>query len=151
MTVHLSLDVLVNAPPESVFDAFTQWSEQGEWMTGTRVEVRRGDGQSPHSEIAGWTGLGPLGFSDTMTITRWEPPYRVDVEHTGSVVRGTGTMQVLALPDGRSRLVWSEGLELPLGAVGRAGWPLAKPAFMAGAKRSLRKFASLVETGTLPR
>jgi hypothetical protein len=60
-------------------------------------------------------------------------------------------MQVFALPDGRSRFVWSEGLELPLGALGRAGWPLVKPGFVAGVKQSLRKFASLVESGTLPR
>lgn len=151
MTAHVSLDVLVNAPAESVFDAFTQWSRQGEWMMGTRVEIRRGDGRSQDSEIAAWFGLGPLGFWDTMTITRWEPPYRVDVRHSGSVVRGTGTMQVFALPDGRSRFVWSEGLELPLGAFGRAGWPLVKRGFVAGVKQSLRKFASLVESGTLPR
>lgn len=149
--VHLSLDVVVNAPVEAVFDAFTQWANQGEWMLGTRVEVRVGDGRSPDSQIAGWTGLGPVGFWDTMVITRWEPPYRVDVLHTGSVVRGTGTMEVLALPEGRSRFVWSEDLELPLGVIGRIGWPVVKPAFVAGVKRSLRSLARLVETGTLPR
>ena len=149
--VHLSLDVVVNAPVEAVFDAFTQWARQGEWMLGTRVEVRVGDGRSRDSQIAGWTGVGPVGFWDTMTITRWEPPYRVDVLHTGAIVRGTGTMEVLALPEGRSRFVWSEDLDLPLGSLGRIGWPLVKPAFVAGVKRSLRKFARLVETGTLPR
>jgi hypothetical protein len=148
--VHLSLDVVVAAPVEAVFDAFTQWAAQGEWMLGTRVEVRAGDGASNGSELAGWTGLGPVGFWDTMTITRWEPPYRVDVLHTGSVVRGTGTMEVLALPDGRSRFVWSEDLDLPLGLLGRLGWPLVKPAFVAGVRRSLRSFGRLVETGTLP-
>ena len=150
-SVHLSLDVIVNAPVEAVFDAFTQWAAQGEWMLGTRVEVRAGDGRSADSRIAGWTGIGPVGFWDTMTITRWEPPHRVDVLHTGAVVRGTGTMEVLALPEGRSRFLWSEGLDLPLGLLGRIGWPLVKPAFAAGVRRSLRKFARLVETGTLPR
>ena len=87
MTAHLSLDIIVNAPVESVFDAFTQWSRQDEWMMGTRVEVRHGDGRSRYSEIAGWTGIGPIGFWDTMTITRWEPPYRVD----GYAHGGTGT------------------------------------------------------------
>jgi len=149
--VHLSLDVVVNAPVEAVFDAFTQWAQQGEWMLGTRVEVRVGDGHSQDSQIAGWTGLGPVGFWDTMIITRWEPPYRVDVLHTGAIVKGTGTMEVLALPEGRSRFVWSEGLDLPLGVLGRIGWPLVKPAFVAGVRRSLKKFARLVETGTLPR
>jgi hypothetical protein len=100
---------------------------------------------------AAWTGIGPVGFWDTMTITRWERPYRIDVLHTGSVVRGPGAMEVLALPDGRSRFVWREELELPPGPLARLGWPLVKPAIVASVKQSLRKFASLVETGTLPR
>ena len=147
----LNLDVTINASVETVFDAFSEWTQQHQWMLGTRVEVRKGDGRSVGSEIAGWTGAGPIGFWDTMTITRWDPPYRVDVLHTGALVRGPGTMEVLALPDGRSRFVWSEDLDLPLGLLGRIGWPLVKPAFVAGVKRSLRSFARLVETGTLPR
>ena len=119
-------------------------------MLGTKVEVRVGDGRGVGSELAAWSGAGPAGFWDTMTITRWEPPYRVDVEHTGSVVRGTGTMEVIALPGGRSRFVWAEDLELPWGRLGRLGWPLARPAFLAGVRRSLKKFGRQVEAGALP-
>jgi hypothetical protein len=147
---HVALDVLVEAPVERTFAAFTQWSEQGRWMLGTRVEIRAGDGRSVGSELAAWSGAGPVGFWDTMTITRWDAPYRVDVLHTGRVVRGTGTMEVLALPGGRSRFVWSEDLDLPLGLAGRLGWPVARPAFLAGVRRSLEAFARLVEDGTLP-
>jgi uncharacterized protein YndB with AHSA1/START domain len=150
MTAHVALDVIIDAPVDKVFAAFSQWEQQGLWMLGTRVEVRVGDGHSVGSELAAWSGAGPVGFWDTMTITRWEPPYRVDVDHTGSVVRGTGTMEVIALPGDRSRFVWSEDLDLPLGALGRAGWPLAKPAFLAGVRRSLLQFGRLVEAGPLP-
>ena len=150
MTAHVALDVIIDAPVDRVFAAFSQWEQQGLWMLGTRVEVRVGDGHSVGSELAAWSGAGPLGFWDTMTITRWEPPYRVDVDHTGAVVRGTGTMEVIALPGERIRFVWSEDLELPMGALGRAGWPLAKPAFLAGVRRSLQQFGRLVEAGTLP-
>jgi hypothetical protein len=149
--VEVRLDVVIQAPVEAVFAAFTQWSEQGRWMLGTRVEVRSGDGAGVGSELAAWTGAGPAGFWDTMVITRWEPPYRVDVLHTGSVVQGTGTMEAVALPGGRSRFIWSELLELPLGAVGRIGWPVARPAFLYGVKRSLIAFGALVEQGVLPR
>lgn len=148
---HVALDVVVDAPVQRVFDAFTQWSEQGRWMLGTRVEVNAGDGRSVGSELAAWTGAGPAGFWDTMVITRWESPYRVDVRHTGRVVRGTGVMEVIALPGGRSRFVWSEDLDLPLGTVGRIGWPLARPAFLLGVRRSLVAFGRLVEQGDLPR
>ncbi|MFM1918052.1 MAG: hypothetical protein RJB01_1567 [Actinomycetota bacterium] len=154
---HLSVDVVINAPVTAVFAGFTQWANQGMWMVGTHVEVRSGDGHSVGSVLAAWTGtpLGgkvpPLGFWDTMIITRYEEPYRVDVEHTGSVVQGTGIMEVLALPQGRSRFVWAEDLVLPLGAVGAAGWPLIRPGFRAGVRHSLEAFGRLVETGVLPR
>ena len=76
-TVHVALDVVINAPVSAVFVAFSQWSEQGRWMLGTRVEVTKGDGASVGSELSAFTGLGPAGFLDTMTITRWDAPYRV--------------------------------------------------------------------------
>jgi hypothetical protein len=40
--------------------------------------------------------------------------------------------------------VWSEQLELPLGAVGRLGWPVVRPLFLAGVRRSLDRFALCV-------
>ena len=147
----VAVDVTVDAPVDRVFEAFSQWSEQGRWLTGTRVEVRVGDGASVGSELAAWTGAGPAGFWDTMVITRWEPPYRVDVVHTGRVLRGTAVVEVLALPGGRSRVTWTETLELPLGRLGRLGWPLARPGFVLGLRRSLEAFARLVERGYLLR
>ena len=149
--MHVALDVVINAPVSAVFTAFSQWSEQGRWMLGTQVEVTKGDGASVGSELSAFTGLGPAGFLDTMTITRWDAPYRVDVLHTGKVVRGTGIMEVVALPGGRSRFIWSEDLDLPLGRLGRLGWPLARPAFLSGVRRSLVAFGRLVECGVLPR
>jgi hypothetical protein len=147
---HVRRDVIVEAPVETVFEAFSDWAQQGRWMVGTRVEVRTGDGRSPGSQLAAWTGAGPVGFWDTMTISRWEPPFRVDVLHTGRFVRGTGVMEVVALPGGRSRFVWSEDLDLPLGRIGRLGWPIARPAFLAGVQRSLDAFGRLVEQGQIP-
>jgi hypothetical protein len=79
-----------------------------------------------------------------MEIVEWEPPRLVRVVHTGRVVRGGGVFEVLSLPEGRSRFVWREELELPLGAVGRAGFALVRPAFAAGIDHSLRRFAAYV-------
>ena len=81
-----------------------------------------------------------------MVITVWEPPYRCHVSHTGRVVRGTGEFTVRAVGEGRSTFVWREDLELPLGGLGRLGWPLVRPLFRAGVRASLRKLARWVET-----
>jgi len=143
----LDLDIVINAPVQEVFDAFTAWTQQNRWMVGTRVEVRAGDGKSVGSVIAGWTGVGPVGFWDTMELTLWEAPYRVDVLHTGSLVKGTGTMEVVALPQNTSRFIWSEDFELPLGVLGAVGWPLGKYPMLAGVKKSLTALKREIEFG----
>ena len=82
-----------------------------------------------------------VGVLDTMLITAWDFPRRVDVRHTGRVVRGTGTFEVRPRAGGGSTFVWTEGLDLQLGALGRAGWPLVRPVMAAGVRFSLRRFA----------
>lgn len=144
---HLRFEVPVAARPETVFRAFTDWRGQGEWMLGTAVEPVFGDGREVGGRLEAWSGIGPVGFLDTMVITEWDEPRRVVVEHTGKVVRGLGVMEVEPAADGTSVFIWSEELELPLGALGRIGWPLVRPAFAAGVKSSLKKFAELVEAG----
>lgn len=146
---HLRLEVPVNAPPETVFAAAIDWKGQGEWMLGTDVQPVFGDGTGVGGRLEAWTGVGRVGFLDTMVITEWEPPHRVVVEHTGRVVRGVGIMEVHPTPEGASTFVWAEELDIPLGVLGRIGWPLVRPAFAAGVRASLRKFAELVESGRL--
>jgi hypothetical protein len=82
-----------------------------------------------------------------MTITVWEPPRRAVVRHTGKVVRGAGAFEVEPLGERRSRVVWSEWVDLPFGALGRLGWPAAKVLVRAGLRMSLRRLARFVESG----
>jgi len=58
-------------------------------------------------------------------------------------------MEVFELPGDRSRFVWSEQIELPLGALGKIGWTVVRPAFALGVQRSLDQFAQLVSTNQL--
>jgi len=141
----LALRVDVAAPAETTWAALTDWTRQGEWMLGTSVRVTGGDGAAVGSELAAFTGVGPLGFTDTMRITRWEPPTCCEVLHTGAVVRGTGVFEVREVTDRTSEFSWVERLDLPLGALGRVGWPVVRPAFTWGVRRSLTKFARFAE------
>ncbi|GAB4081697.1 SRPBCC family protein [Modestobacter muralis] len=144
----LVLQVDVEAPPEQVWAALVDWDRQGEWMLLTDVRAGAQGGQGVGGELAAVTGVKlpvlsrRLGVLDTMLITSWDAPRRVDVRHTGRVVRGTGAFEVLPRTGGGSTFVWTEGLDLPLGALGRAGWPLVKPVFAAGVRLSLKRFAT---------
>ena len=145
MSAHIAVDVVVDAPPEAVWTAVTDWPRQSEWMLGTKVWSTDQDGVGVGGGIEAFTGVGRVGFLDTMVITEWDPPRRCVVQHTGRVVKGLGIFEVVALPEGRSRFVWAEELEVPLGIVGKAGWPLVKPGFAWGVRRSLNKLARDVE------
>lgn len=143
--VHVALDVVVGAPPAALWAAVTDWERQSEWMLGTRVRVVDGPAEGVGARLEAFTGVGPAGFVDSMVVTEWDPPRRATVRHTGRVVRGSGLFEVFALPGGRSRFVWSEDLELPLGLLGRLGFPVVRPVFLAGVRASLARLAEAVE------
>jgi uncharacterized protein YndB with AHSA1/START domain len=141
----LVLSVDVRAPAGTTWLALTDWTRQGEWMLGTRVEVVEGNGRSVGSRLAAFTGVAGIGFTDTMEITSWEPPVRCSVRHLGSVVQGTGVFQVVPKDATRSTFVWAEHLRLPFGPLGRLGRPVARPVFALGVRQSLRRFARFAE------
>ncbi|MFZ0325487.1 MAG: SRPBCC family protein [Actinomycetes bacterium] len=141
MTAEVVVAVEVDAPPEVVWDAVTDWPRQSQWMLGTTVRATTAGGVGLGGGIEAYTGIGRVGFLDPMVITEWDPPRRCVVRHTGRVVRGDGVFEVLALPLGRSRFVWSEVLQIPGGWLGRLGWPVVAPAFVLGVRRSLQSLA----------
>lgn len=146
---YIELEVLVQAPALNVWNAITNWQAQSSWMLGTKVWPVNGDGTGVGGQIEAFTGIWRIGFLDTMEITSWEPPAKCDVLHTGRVVRGTGTFEVIATSESTSKFIWSEDLDLPLGLLGKIGFTLVKPGFVYGVRKSLEKFADLVEQGKL--
>ncbi|MBK1788896.1 SRPBCC family protein [Prauserella cavernicola] len=145
----LVVSVDVQAPAGTTWLALTDWHQQREWMLGTDVRVVSGNGRSVGSRLEAFTGLAGVGFTDTMEITSWEPPVRCTVRHLGFLVRGTGAFHVQDKGPNQSVFIWSEQLELPFGVVGRLGWPLVKPAFSLGLRRSLHNFARFAESYTV--
>jgi carbon monoxide dehydrogenase subunit G len=135
---------LVPATPDQVWQAVTDWPGQHRWMVGTRVHGGQGRGAT----VVGRTGIGPLGFTDTMVITRWEPPHRCALRHTGWLVRGDALFEVAPAGAG-SELSWTEHLQLPLAAAGRLAWPAIRPLLQRGMDASLRRFARLFPPGDL--
>ena len=146
VTVQVDAQIDVKASPEKVFAAATDWDRQGEWMLGTTVQVRHGDGRSVGSEVEAVTGIAGIGIADRMQITVWNPPFRCEMRHLGRVVRGCGIFAVRPRGRDAATFEWIEQLELPLGILGAVGWPLVRPFFCWGLRFSLDRFAAFCRT-----
>ncbi len=147
MGTELTVTIDVAAPVELVWRRVSDWDGQRDWVPATRVEVTGGDGRSVGSTLCAVTGLGPAAFADPMEVTEFVEggPWRAVVRHTGRVVRGEGVFEVVELGPGHSRFRWTERLDLPLGALGRAGWPVLRPGARAVLALSCRRLARLCE------
>jgi Polyketide cyclase / dehydrase and lipid transport len=145
----VTASVVVHAPTERVYAAFTAWERQGDWIPLTRVRVVSGDG-GEGSLIEAVTALGPAVLRDEMRIDRLDPPYEVRVVHCGKVLRGPGVMRCTPLAGDRTQMVWHEWFQVPAGVAGRIAWPVMWPGSKLGLNFALRRFARLVEAGELP-
>ncbi|TDD38013.1 SRPBCC family protein [Actinomadura sp. KC06] len=139
-SVAVHAEAVSAAPADRVFDVLTDWPRHAEWMPFTSAE----GGHKVGDDLQARTGIGPVGFLDTMVITDWQQGRRVAVRHTGRVVRGEAWFKVV--PEGAgSRVVWAERVDLPLGPLGRAGWLVAGPVVKAFMRLGLRRLAALSE------
>jgi hypothetical protein len=141
--------VIVNAPAQRVYDAFTAWHRQGEWIPFTTVRVVEGDG-GEGSLVEAVTAVGPAALRDEMRVVRLDPPYEVRVVHTGKLLRGPGVMRCTAMGPDRTQVVWHEWFHLPGGVAGRVAWPVLWPGSKVSLIQALKRFARLVESGSLP-
>jgi uncharacterized protein YndB with AHSA1/START domain len=138
--VEVMAKATVDASAEQVFDVLTDWERHAEWMPFTRAE----GGHEVGATLRGWTGVGPFGFLDTMVITEWRPGRRVAVRHTGRLVQGDAWFEMGPMPGGGSSIVWAERLDLPMGALGKAGWVVVGPLFRRFMGLGLRRLGGLV-------
>lgn len=149
-------EIDVDVPAATLWGYVTDWPRQGEWVPHTRVE--RVDPDDPATSVGGriraWSGLGSVGFWDTMTVTSWEESPdgggRCEVLHTGAVVRGEGEFAVVATGPGTSRFLWSEMAVVPFGRLGALGWRVARPVVERLIDRGLRALRTQVERSSYP-
>ena len=116
-SIRISLTLACNQ--ERAWHAIADWEGQGNWMLQSKVwvtsQIREGVGTS----IAAFTGpfyksypkFAALGLLDTMVVTNWQPPIRCDVLHTGKVLKGTGTFELVEISKNATRFNWSEDIE----------------------------------------
>jgi hypothetical protein len=127
------------------------WETHGDWMLSTVVHRTTESADGVDTGIVGITSLGPIRIRDAMTLSQWQPPpaspARCVVEHTGKLIRGAGAFEVEELGPDRSRVVWSEWIQVPLGLLGEAGWIVVRPAIALFLRFSLRRLARALESG----
>jgi hypothetical protein len=145
----VTASVIVGAPAERVFAAFQAWDRQGEWIPFTTVRIVSGDG-GVGSMIEAVTTIGPAVLRDEMRVDRIDAPYELRVVHCGRLLRGPGVLRCTPLGGDRTQLVWHEWFQLPPGMAGRLAWPVMWPSSKLSLNYALRRFARLVEAGTLP-
>ena len=138
----IELSVDIDLPAERVWAGLVDWPSHAAWMPLTKVEViGGGTGHGVGERFIGWTGFRPLAIADRMTITRWEPPRRLDVIKTGRLLKGTAWFEVQPLGEHRSRVVWCEALVPPFGTPGRLLTPFLAVGTRAVIGLALRRFA----------
>src|SRR5215471_3317534 len=138
--LRIAAQVTVAAEPAATWRAAVDWPRQRGWIWATRVSGGHGTG----AEVTGRTGIGPIGFTDPMVITEWDPPRRCVLRHTGALVRGTGIFEVA--PRGpRSEFRWIEDVQLPVPpTVGKLAGRVIAPIAGWGLRSCLRRFARLL-------
>jgi hypothetical protein len=115
------------APAPVLWEVVTDFAGYGRWMPLTRMRLDAGAPRVGWG-FAGFSGLGPVGFTDSMLLTQWHPAgpavagcFRV--VKTGRVLGGWVAVDVE--PHGRgSRLQWREDVVVRPLPLGRALDPL---------------------------
>jgi carbon monoxide dehydrogenase subunit G len=146
MSATFEVSVPVAAPAQATWSVLTDWGRQSEWavLTSTRGIGPTG-GRALGEQVHAFTGIGRVGFLDTMVIERWEPPRLCRVRKTGRVVRGAAEFAVEPVGEAASRVTYRAEVQLPGGRVGMWVWPLVRAGFAAGFTRSLASLARIVE------
>lgn len=139
----VSASVELDATAEETWEAAVDWPGQRRWVLASSVKATSGDGRGVNATVEARTGIGPLALHDPMEIVEWDPPHRLRLRHVGAFVRGDAVYEVTRLPDGRSKLEWSEMLEAP-GMLLSGLYALGVPIFGVVIRLSLRRFARLV-------
>ena len=133
---HIAISLKINAPIQKVWDSLVQWEKQGEWMLQTKVWVTSEITEGVGTSINAFTGIGPLGVLDSMTVTAWQPPHTCDVLHTGKIIKGTGRFHLREITSDTTIFDWSEEVIAP-----RVLFLVMLPALYIGVRISLSRFA----------
>ena len=115
----IRVNVTLPTSREKAWNAIANWEDQGLWMLQTKVWVTSIIREGVGTSISAFTGpfykrypkFANIGLLDTMVVTSWQPPHRCDVIHTGKILKGSGTFELVELSPTVTEFKWSEEIE----------------------------------------
>lgn len=90
-------------------------------MLQTKVWVTSNQRVGVGTSISAFTGplykfypkFSKFGLLDLMSVTKWDPPQSCDVLHTGAIIKGVGTFELIEISPAVTRFNWSETVIAP--------------------------------------
>jgi uncharacterized protein YndB with AHSA1/START domain len=134
----------ISAPLSEVWETVSNLKGHEQWMGD--VESISFDGSvtsGPGTVMTVATRVGPFRLADRMTVTIWEPPHRIVVEHQG-LVAGSGEFSLSAIA-GATRFTWSEELRFPPFLGGPLASSISRPILTLIWRHNLRRLKALIE------
>ena len=137
--MEIEISVELDAPVDTVWADIEDLTSHVEWMADAEsIEFPGAQKTGEGTVMNVLTKIGPLTTMDVLTVTDWDPPHRMGVEHSG-VVTGSGAFTLTDLGDNRTRFTWAEELEMPWYFGGRLGQPVSGAVMRGIWKRNLRR------------
>jgi hypothetical protein len=139
--------VRIDAEPEQVWEWLSDWDRSSQWILGTTVEVVGSQREGAGARTRAVTRIAGIKLIDEMTVTRWEAPRLIQVEHHRKPVLGAAWFEIVPV-DGGAQIEWVEDLQLPLGRLGELGGSMLRAPVEWGLRKSLTKLKRLVEASS---
>ena len=141
--VRFEVQVVMEHPARTVFEALIDWPGHATWVPMTRVEVLEGEGGVGTIFIA-TTGLGPLALPDRMRVTRLDDQsMSVEVVKIGPILTGDVALHVQPRSERDCQVDWIEDIRVPLlpQFLARPVAALASRAFRSSLARLARRIS----------
>lgn len=146
---HISLSVLIEAPPAAVWASVSNLASHTEWMRDAVAIRFVSDATAGAGVVMDCdTRIGPLRITDRLVVTEWEEGRVIAIRHEGAVT-GTGRFVLSAAGPGQTLFSWTEDLQFPWWMGGAAGAAGARPVFTRTWRHSLAALRDQIESAQL--
>jgi carbon monoxide dehydrogenase subunit G len=141
--VRIRMSATFQAPPERVWSVLADWERQASWMPDVAWLRPLGPERELGARLAVRTRVfGIPAATDLMTVTVWEPPARLRIDHTG-VVRGWGEWRLDPAGEGTA-FTWLEEFRMPPPVLGDLALAIYSPWQRWMLRRSISNLERLV-------